>query len=360
MIAGKGPPKAGSFAGQNEVQSRQPAPRKPVFVADTEAIEEDAADPFTPDIDPADGEALDALTPDIARPRRHGLSLSKLTLTTFGLIFATAFGLWVGGLIQSFFERADWLGWTMTALVAIGSASLAVIVIREIAALFLLNSVQSLRERAEEAVQEKKPAKARVVVSRLQNLLSARPETAGHRARFAAYDNDIIDGPHLVDLAETELLLPLDRQARTLILSASKRVSLVTAISPQALVGIGYVLFEATRLIRQLSFLYGGRPGTFGTMRLSGDVIAHLAVTGSLAASDGFVQQLVGEGVANRLSAKLGEGVVNGLMTARVGIAAMDLCRPLPFRATKRPGISEFVGDLTRQVTGMAEKDAKN
>jgi putative membrane protein len=33
-------------------------------------------------------------------------------------------------------------------------------------------------------------------------------------------------------------------------------------------------------------------------------------------------------------------------MTARIGIAAMDLLRPLPFKATKRPGIGDFLGDL--------------
>jgi putative membrane protein len=48
----------------------------------------------------------------------------------------------------------------------------------------------------------------------------------------------------------------------------------------------------------------------------------------------------------------LGEGVINGLMTARIGIAAMDLCRPLPFRAAKRPGIGDFIGDLTPSMTG--------
>jgi uncharacterized membrane protein YcjF (UPF0283 family) len=32
---------------------------------------------------------------------------------------------------------------------------------------------------------------------------------------------------------------------------------------------------------------------------------------------------------------RLGEGVINGLLTARIGIAAMDLCRPLAFRAVK-------------------------
>ncbi len=61
-----------------------------------------------------------------------------------------------------------------------------------------------------------------------------------------------------------------------------------------------------------------------------------------------MIQQLVGHGLASRLSAKLGEGVVNGLMTARIGIAAMDVVRPFPFNAEKRPGIGDFIGDLAR------------
>ncbi|MNE77925.1 hypothetical protein D3C80_1742850 [compost metagenome] len=61
-----------------------------------------------------------------------------------------------------------------------------------------------------------------------------------------------------------------------------------------------------------------------------------------------MIQQLVGHGLASRLSAKLGEGVVNGLMTARIGIAAMDVVRPFPFNAEKRPGIGDFIGDLVK------------
>ncbi len=49
-----------------------------------------------------------------------------------------------------------------------------------------------------------------------------------------------------------------------MIANAARRVSVVTAVSPRALVDIGYVLFEAARLIRMLAFLYGGRPGFFG------------------------------------------------------------------------------------------------
>ena len=75
-------------------------------------------------------------------------------------------------------------------------------------------------------------------------------------------------------------------------------------------------------------------------------MLAHLAVTGAIAAGDDFVQQIVGHGLAARLSAKLGEGVVNGMMTARIGIAAMEVTRPLPFTALKRPGMTDFLSAL--------------
>jgi putative membrane protein len=139
---------------------------------------------------------------------------------------------------------------------------------------------------------------------------------------------------------------PLDREARRIILGAAKRVSIVTAVSPRALVDLGYVIYESARMIRAMAELYGGRPGTLGLLRLMRDVIAHLAVTGSIAVGDSLIQQILGHGLASKLSARLGEGVINGLMTARIGIAAMDLCRPMPFRALKRPSIGDFLGDL--------------
>src|SRR5262249_59724794 len=100
-------------------------------------------------------------------------------------------------------------------------------------------------------------------------------------------------------------------EADILLLAAAERVSIVTAVSPRALVDLAYVLFESGRLIRRLAELYGGRPGTLGFFRLARDVLAHLAVTGSLAAGDSLVQQLVGHGLAARLSAQLRPSLVH-------------------------------------------------
>src|SRR5690606_29329055 len=135
------------------------------------------------------------------------------------------------------------------------------------------------------------------------------------------------------------------------------RVALVTTVSPRALIDIAFVIYQSIRLAGAVAALYGARPGLFGFWRLTGAVLAHLAVTGGLVLTDGVVEQLVGQGLAAKLSARLGEGVVNGLMTVRVGIAAMRVVRPLPFETQGQPVVRDFLPELVK-VTSEAGKTA--
>ena len=309
------------------------------------AIVPDDEDPFIA--------AADDLPPaPVAEPRRRRFSFARLAAGAFGLLLSLAFGLWVDRLIADLFTSADWLGYTALGALAIGLLALAIAVGRELVGLWRLETVQNLKSEAQAAAESGKRKQAASVVKKLTGLVAHRPETARGQKTLATVEDDIIDAPQLIELAERELLAPLDNQARALILNAAKRVSVVTAVSPRAVVDLAYVLFEVVRLVRSMANLYGGRPGSFGMLRLLRDVFAHLAVTGSIAIGDGLAQQVLGHGLAARLSTRLGEGVINGLMTARIGIAAMDLCRPLPFRAARRPGIGDFIGDLTPSMTG--------
>ena len=153
----------------------------------------------------------------------------------------------------------------------------------------------------------------------------------------------------MIRLAERELMSSLDVEARRLVSSAAQKVSIVTAVSPRAAIDVMFVFVAALRLIRQLAYLYGGRPGTLGMIRLLRHVIAHLAITGGMAASDSLVQQMLGHGIAAKLSQRLGEGVLNGLLTARLGLAAIEVTRPLPFAALPPPKLSDLATDLLRK-----------
>ncbi|MER9320199.1 TIGR01620 family protein [Mesorhizobium sp. M0626] len=284
--------------------------------------------------------------PPATAPRRRSL-FASLFFGAVGVLVSLAVGLWTDQLIRDLFERAEWLGWLAAGMAAIAVLALAVVLVREFLAIARLAEVEKLQKRALDAMARDDPKAARAVVEELSAFVAAKPETAAGRRSLAELRGEIIDGGNLVRLAETEILGPLDARAKVMILEAAKRVSLVTAVSPRALVDVAYVVFEAGRLIRRLSELYGGRPGTLGFFRLARSVLAHLAVTGSIAVGDSFVQQIIGHGLAARLSAKLGEGVVNGMMTARIGIAAMETARPLPFIAGRRPGMGDFLSALT-------------
>lgn len=341
--------------GQTKQAERKPKPRKPV------AMPPRQAEIIIAPSDPFDSADIAALEPEpLAPERRRGLSLSGIALSALGILLSAAFALWLDGIVRALFARHLWLGWAALCVIAIGTLALLAMAVREWLALRRLAGVESLRRQAETARSANEPRLAREAVALLASRLAGNPATARGRATLRETEGEVIDGADLLSLAETELLAPLDQQARTLILSASKRVSIVTAVSPRALIDVGYVLLESARLVRRLAEIYGSRPGTLGFIRLARNVVTHLAVTGSIAVGDSLIQQMVGHGIAARLSARLGEGVINGLMTVRVGIAAMDLVRPLPFHALKRPGVGDFMADLVRlQLTEKPDKPAE-
>lgn len=297
------------------------------------------------------------VTPPPAKIQTSRWTAGKIFGTAAGLLMSLAIGLWVDGLVRSLFSRSDWLGYAAIGLVGIAIIALLIIVAREMAGLSRLNAASLLRDRATRILAANDMNAARTLVGELDTLFAHVPQSARGRAHLKETHGEIVDGADLVRLAETGLLAPLDQMAQKMVLDSAKRVSVVTAVSPRALVDVGYVIYESSRLIRRLAELYGGKPGTLGLFRLARRVIAHLAVTGSIAVGDSLIQQLVGHGLAAKLSARLGEGVINGLMTARVGIAAMDIVRPLPFDAVRRPGIGDFMSELTR-IGGKPAPDA--
>ena len=213
-----------------------------------------------------------------------------------------------------------------------------------------LTKLDTIRASAEKALAEDDRTLAEAVVRDVLRLSAETPSLARARADLEGHLSGIIDGADLMRLSERTLLAGLDSRARQMVSDAARNVSVVTAVSPRAVVDLAFVLYSAVTLMRRLAQLYGGRPGTLGTLKLVKHVLGHLAITGGMAAGDTLVQQIVGQGLAARLSARLGEGVVNGLLTARLGLAAIAVTRPLPFTALPAPRLADVAGGLLRKA----------
>lgn len=335
-------------------------PRRPrVFAADDPAL---VIEPV-PQLDPRDASPpvadapLSSSTP-VVRPTlsdltdrgfRWGALLVSATAGAIALGLAT----WFYRLVSLALERQDWVGWTMTALLSAAAFAFSMIVLRELIGFSRLARLNRLRADVTAAIGSRDAKAERKVVLRLAQLYAARPATSWALQRFRDHARDIHDPGDLLRLADRDILSTLDAEARLIVTRSAKRVATVTTLSPFVLIAMGFVLVENLRLLRLLATLYGGRPGWLAVLRLARWVAGHMIATGGLALTDDLLGQFLGQDILRRLSRRLGEGAFNGALTARVGVAAIEVIRPLPFLAAKQPRVRDILADVLRPlVTG--------
>lgn len=323
-------------------------PPKP-FLQEIDAAPDPASAPPVPD-DLPNGQAMQAVA---ALSQRKGGALTRFALWAFGALFTFALSVSAWDFVTSLLARNLILGWLAFALVAVAVLAALILALREWAAFARLAQIDGLRDRATSARTTANLPEARRVTAALTRLYAARPDTAWGRARLAERQAEVLDADALLSLAERELLGTLDAEARLVVEAAARQVATVTALVPLALADVAAALFANLRMIRQIAQIYGGRSGSFGSWRLLRRVFAALVATGAVALTDDLIGSVAGGGVLSKLSRRFGEGVVNGALTARVGVAAIELCRPLPFVALARPGVS---GLVSRALAGLVSR----
>ena len=281
----------------------------------------------------------------VSRLARWFWSLLLALITTVASVAAWNF-------VTNLVSQNLYLGYAVAALFALFLIVVLLIVVKELSAFARLARIDKIQHRAEAALAAEDLIAARAVVTDLKSLYRNRADTRWGRDRLTDREADMFDASALIGLTDTELMGPLDAAAKREIEAAARQVATVTALVPLALADVVAALGANIRMIRRIAEVYGGRSGTLGSWRLTRAVLSHLVATGAVAVGDDMLEPILGGSILGKLSRRFGEGLVNGALTARVGVAAMEVCRPLPFVREKRPSVRSVVKSALSGLIG--------
>ncbi|PVH29691.1 TIGR01620 family protein [Pararhodobacter oceanensis] len=311
----------------------------PVMIELDEPAPDIAAAPEIPD---PEGAAMQAAMGYMARPAGGGVG--RWIWGAAASLLTLVLGVAAYDFAADLIARMPVLGWLAAAMSLVLALTLLVFALREVIGLRRLRRLDRLRARAEAALAEGDLGEARAVAQALAALYGAQGPDP----------DEALDAEAALEGVEAALLIPIDARVEAEIEAAARQVALATALIPLAFADVAAALAANLRMIRRIATLYGGRPGSFGNWRLLRTVALHLMATGLVAVGDDVIGSLAGGGVMSKISRRFGEGVVNGALTARVGVAAMEICRPMPFRMGRRPSVSALTARALRGLFSRA------
>ncbi len=157
--------------------------------------------------------------------------------------------------------------------------------------------------------------------------------------------NTLLRG-EIISRVEEKILAPLDVKAQDIITKYASQTAVSTAISPVAIIDAILILSRTHKMVVEIAKVYGFRVNLLGEMwlfkRLFG-ALAFASVTDILA---NHSHDLFGTSLLSKLSIHSAQGMANGILVARMGVGAMESCRPIP----NRNRVGGFLKHITKSV----------
>ncbi|MCA8928038.1 MAG: DUF697 domain-containing protein [Alphaproteobacteria bacterium] len=302
--------------------------------------------------DRAEAEATVAATLAPQRLSRGGSWLWRLVLAGLGLGLAAVLA-WLVDSALSVAGTGSPLALLTAASLALIALGIAGLIGREVLTLSRIRGRSRLRAAVERAEGGTDSAATEAALRQLEALHAARPDLAWALTRYREAREDIPDAADRLALYEQTVVAPLDRAAVAEIRTIARRAAVLTAISHNPVLDAVAVLWLCLSVVRRVAEVQGLRPGLLASGTLFRRTLVALVAAVGMDTIGQFAPEAIAGGLVRGVAKRVGEGAVNALLTIRVGLAALEACRPMPFNATPRPSTA----GLAQQVLGRSRED---
>lgn len=186
---------------------------------------------------------------------------------------------------------------------------------------------------------------------------------AQNAERWQSQLNEAYNAKEVMYLFSENVLAPLDKQAKKLISKSATENAIIVAVSPLAIVDMLMVAWRNIALVNKITQTYGMELGYFSRLKLFKMVLTNMVFAGATEIATDVGAEFFSQNLTAKLSLRAAQGIGVGLLTARLGIKAMEFCRPVAFQKNERPRISairqELLGAVKARVFSKATEKEK-
>jgi putative membrane protein len=248
-------------------------------------------------------------------------------------------------------KQTDWLAGVWLVIFSV----LGILVLRQ--ALVEYRGLRQLKRQAKTRNQSEKMANTSVIGLAEQHCVQIANSLPNDYQYLIANWRDSFE-PHYCDsevlsLFEHQVLGPIDKLAMKQVSNNASAASVMIAVSPFALLDMLIVLWRNIRMMNQVSEIYGLHLGYWARMKLIQKIFHTMLYAGAAEILSDAGNYALSAGITGKLSTRIAQGMGAGVLTARIGLKAIDESRPLPWLSQTKPGLSgitqQLLADLRKQ-----------
>jgi len=146
----------------------------------------------------------------------------------------------------------------------------------------------------------------------------------------------------------------LDSEALRRISKHSAFIGVAVAASPWAAVDMVLSFWRNLKMISDVAQVYGVRPSFKNRLQLIRRVVRHMVTSGvTELAIHQLAQEFGSQVTLGTISARLAQGFGVGVYSAKIGLAAMHVCRPIEFNKDNTPSLQNIASHLKKEVSKL-------
>ncbi|MBY8126824.1 YcjF family protein [Vibrio fluvialis] len=310
-----------------------------------------SAQTFVPSVAEEVETAVESQLEQVIRPKRGRKWFAATLLASFsGLVVWQA----VDNVVTSI-QSADWLslGWAgfISALAGLGLSALG----KELWKLRKLRNHFSVQEQAEALINTDAVGHGQVFCEQIAKESGIQIKSPAYQRWQSSLDSSHSDA-EVLEMYDAMVVSEQDKQATKLVSQYSTEAAALVAISPLAVADMLLVAWRNFKMIDQLADLYGVELGYWSRLKLFKAVLVNMAAAGASELAIDASMDLLSMDLAGKVSARAGQGLGVGILTARLGLKAMSLLRPLPWHKDRAVKLSAIRKQIVAKVTALTVK----